>query len=345
MPATMRAALWLGPERVVTASIPRPTAGAGQALIRVAYGGICGTDMMIYLGKHPRAKAPLVMCHEFTGVIVASDGDAYAPATPVVVNPLLTCGVCWACRHGLSHVCERLGLLGIDADGGFAEYALAPLHTVRTLPATLPLVEAALIEPLAVAVHAVRASDLQVGDVTAVLGAGPIGIMVAQVARLAGARRVLVSERSAGRLAIARQLGFEAIDATHQPPAQAILEATDGAGVPVVFETAGVQATVDDAARVARIGGQILQVGVPKAPVTIDLTPIIFREIRRTPIRVYREEDFDLAIAVAATGRLDLRAPVTHILGLDDLPQAMELAHAADAACKILIAPDIKLDA
>ena len=200
MPETMRAALWLGKEQVAVRVVPRPAVGPGQALIRVAYAGICGTDLMIYLGKHPRAKAPLIMSHEFCGVIAEADGEAYPAGAPVTVNPLLTCGQCYPCRHGLSHVCERLGLLGIDADGGFAEYALAPLHTVRPLPPGLPLVEAALIEPLAVAVHAVRASDLKVGDTVAVLGAGPIGIMVAQVARLGGARRVLISERSPRQL-------------------------------------------------------------------------------------------------------------------------------------------------
>jgi 2-desacetyl-2-hydroxyethyl bacteriochlorophyllide A dehydrogenase len=236
-------------------------------------------------------------------------------------------------------VCETLHLVGIDCDGGFAEYVVVPLHTVRPLPPDLPLVEAALAEPLAVAVHAVRASDLQVGDVTAVLGAGPIGIMVAQVARLAGARRVLISERSPRRLEVARALGFEVIDTSQISAVEPILAATEGAGVPVVFETAGVQATISEALQVARIGGQILQVGMPKTPPTVDLTKLLFREVRITPIRVYREDDFDQAIAIAATGRLDLRTPVTHILPLERLGEGLELSHAAVSSCKILIQP------
>ncbi|NLG51942.1 MAG: alcohol dehydrogenase catalytic domain-containing protein, partial [Chloroflexi bacterium] len=96
----MRASLWMGTERVEFTEIPRPKVGPGQALIKVAYGGICGTDLMIYLGKHPRAKAPLVMCHEFAGTLVEADGDAFAPGTPVTINPLLTCGHCYACRNG-----------------------------------------------------------------------------------------------------------------------------------------------------------------------------------------------------------------------------------------------------
>lgn len=339
MAETMRAAVWLGPEEVAVQEMPKPIAGPGQALIKVAYGGICGTDLMIYLGKHPRAKAPLVMCHEFSGLIAEADQNAFAPGTPVVVNPLLPCGTCSACRRGLRHVCQNLGLVGIDADGGFAEYALVPLHTVRPLPRTLPLGEAALIEPLAVGVHAVRVSELRPGDMAAVLGAGPVGLLTAQAARLAGARRVFVSERSPRRLAIARALGFEVIDATRQDVIPTVLEATGGDGVPVVFETAGAAETVNEAAQIARIGGQIVQVGLPKGPVNVDLTPLIFREIRHTPIRVYREEDFESAIALAAAGAFDLRTPVTHILGLNDLPKGMSLAHEAAEACKVLIAP------
>ncbi|MHB0859270.1 MAG: zinc-dependent alcohol dehydrogenase [Anaerolineae bacterium] len=333
----MRAALWLGTEQVAFREVERPTPRPGEALIRVAYAGICGTDLMIYLGKHPRAKAPLVMSHEFVGAIVEADGDAFAPGTPVAVNPLLTCGACYACRNGIPHVCARLGLVGIDRDGGFAEYVATPLHTVRPLPESLPLVQAALIEPLAVAVHALRASDLRVGDVTAILGAGPVGILTAQVARLAGARRVFVSEQSPRRLQIARDLGFEVIDVAQQNTVQTIMDATGGEGLPVVFETAGVQATIREAGQLGRPGGQILQVGMPKTPPLVDISGLSYRELRITPIRVYREEDFDQAIHIAATGRVDLVQPVTHVVSLRELAAAFEVAHQATDACKILV--------
>ena len=335
----MRAAYWMGPEEIECKEVARPVAGPGEALIKVAYGGICGTDLMIYLGKHPRATAPLIMCHEFAGIVVGADGDAYAEGTPIAINPLLTCGTCYPCRSGMPHVCANLGLVGIDRDGGFAEYVSVPLHTVYPVPDSLPLREAALVEPLAVAVHAVRVSRLKVGDVTAVLGMGPIGVLTAQVARLAGARQVLVSERSPRRLEVARELGFDVIDVNQENAVESILEATDGVGVPVVFETAGVQATIADAAQVVRIGGEILQVGMPKTPPVVDITRLIFREIRMTPIRVYRDEDVRQAIAIAAKGVLDLRTPTTHVLPVGDLEQALDIAHAATDACKILIDP------
>ncbi len=343
MAETMKAALWMGTEQIELKQVPRPKPGPGQALVKIGYGGICGTDLTIYLGKHARAKPPLVMCHEFSGVVQeVNDGGAGAPkvGTQVAINPLISCGVCYACRAGIPHVCATLGLVGIDQDGGFAQYAAVPVGMCRPVPESLSLKQAALVEPLAVAVHAVRVSDLKVGDVTAVLGAGPIGIMTAQAARQAGARKVIVSEMSPRRLEIARTLGFDVVNVKEQSIVDAVMAATDGVGVPVAFETAGVQPTIADAGKIVRIAGQILQVGMPKAPVTIDLTALMFREIRRTPIRVYREEDFDLAIAIAATGQIDMDEPVTHVMPLDQLGEAMEIAHQATDACKILLDPN-----
>jgi (R,R)-butanediol dehydrogenase/meso-butanediol dehydrogenase/diacetyl reductase len=340
MSETMKAALWVGTEKIEYARVPKPQAGPGQALIKVGYAGICGTDLMIYLGKHPRAKAPLIASHEFSGTIVEADGDAFAPGTPVSVNPLLMCGHCYACRNGIPHVCATLKLVGIDVDGGFAEYVSVPLHTVRPVSPSLPLVQAALIEPLAVAVHALRASKFKVSDTTAVLGAGPIGIMTAQVARLAGAKHVFISERSPRRLQIARDLGFEVVDAGAQSIVDVVAEATEGEGLPVVFETAGVQPTIAEAIKMIRPGGELLQVGMPKTPPTVDITAIQFKEIVVTPIRVYREEDFNQAVAIANLGTLDLVKPVTHVMPLKDLGQAMEIAHQASDACKILLDPN-----
>jgi (R,R)-butanediol dehydrogenase/meso-butanediol dehydrogenase/diacetyl reductase len=336
----MRAAYWTGTRQVECRLVDRPAAGPDQVLVRVAYAGICGTDQMIYMGLHPRAKAPLIMSHEFVGTVAESGDARFLPGAPVAINPLLYCGVCPACKRGLHYICEHLGLVGIDRDGGFAEYCVVPGHTVRPLPEGLPMVQAALIEPLAVAVHAVHVSDLKVGDTTAVLGAGPVGILTAQVARLAGARRVLVSEVSPRRLQIARDLGFETIDALREDPVEAILAATHGEGLPVVFETAGVQTTLDQATRCARVLGQILQVGMPKTPPRIDITALQFREVSRKPIRVYRESDFDLAIALAGDGCLDLVLPVSHVLPLAELDRGIQLSHEAVDACKVLISPE-----
>ncbi len=338
--AQMMASVWTGTEQVEMRQLDRPEPGPDEVLIKVAYAGICGTDLMIFLGKHPRAQAPLIMSHEFVGTVADPGETDLAPGTHVAINPLLSCGVCHACRRGVSYVCESLGLVGIDRDGGFSEYAVVPKHTVRPLPQALPLARAALIEPLAVAVHAVCVSDLKVGDLTTVLGAGPVGILTAQMARLSGAH-VYISEISPRRLGIARRLGFDVIDARSDDPVEVVMEATDGAGTPVVFETAGAQATVSQAGQIASILGQILQVGMPKAPPAVDLTPLLFREIGIKPIRVYREQDFDLAIRLAGSDVLQLEEPVTHILPLQELEKGMHLAHEATDACKILFSPGV----
>lgn len=341
MTATMRAAVWTAPERIEYKEVERPTAGPGEAVVKVGYGGICGSDIMIYLGKHPRATPPLILCHEFSGTIVECDDGAFEEGTRVAINPLLFCGDCYACNSGTPHICENLGLVGIDQDGGFAEFVTVPLHTIHVLPESISMAQGALVEPLAVAVHAVRASALKVGDVTAVLGAGPVGILTAQVARLAGARKVFVSELSPKRKEIARELGFDVIDVAEQDPVEVILDATEGVGVPVAFDAAGVQATVDQTGKIVRVGGQILQVGMPKTPPTVDMTMLLFREITRKPIRVYTDEDVSKAVAIAATGRVDLETPVTHTLPLEELGEAMEIAHEGTEACKILLGPDV----
>lgn len=342
MAETMKASLWVGPEKVEFREIPRPTPKPGEALVKVAYAGICGTDMMIYMGLHPRAQAPLVASHEFAGVVVDANGGPVPEGTQVAINPLISCGYCFACRTGRPHVCATLKLVGIDSDGGFAEYAAVPFHTLVPVPDSVPLKQAALIEPLAVAVHAVRVSALKVGDVTAVLGAGPVGILVAEVARMAGARRVIVSEVSPKRLEIAREMGFDTVDPRETDLVAYVREATDGAGVPVVFESAGVQSTVSASADLVQIAGQIMQVAMPKKAPAVDFTKLLFKEVNIGTIRVYRAvEDFQTAVDIAAAGTLDLERPATHVLPLERLDEGMELMHAASDACKILLDPSL----
>ena len=199
----MKSIIYKGAGEVVSEEKAVPAAGAGEVLIKVAYAGICGSDMFIYQGTHPRAQAPLVMGHEFSGVIEAGH-PTLAKGTPVTVYPLLSCGQCEPCKNGTPHVCNTLKLIGIDCDGGMAEYVKVPADKVVEIPAGLNLKLGAFIEPVAVGVHAVRRSGYKPGDTAVVYGAGPIGLCVAACLSYFGASRVLVIEANPYRLEIAQ---------------------------------------------------------------------------------------------------------------------------------------------
>jgi (R,R)-butanediol dehydrogenase / meso-butanediol dehydrogenase / diacetyl reductase len=199
---------------------PVPTPQPGEALIRVRLAGICGTDIHLAEGRRQDAPESLIPGHEFMGIIteVGAGVDGSLTGRRVVAEPILNCGACPTCRRGYPHVCERLRVRGVHVDGVFAEYAAIGVDRIHPVPESVPDQLAAAVEPLAVAVHVVRRAHPQVGDHVMVVGAGPIGLLVAQVARHAGASRTAVVEVSPGRLDMARRLGFETLDA--RDPAQ-----------------------------------------------------------------------------------------------------------------------------
>ncbi|MDR2112426.1 MAG: alcohol dehydrogenase catalytic domain-containing protein [Candidatus Accumulibacter sp.] len=281
-----------------------PETGPGEVLIKVAYAGVCGSDMFIYQGTHPRAKAPLVMGHEFSGTIEKGHG-ALARGTPVTVYPLLSCGHCDPCRNGYAHVCNTLKLIGIDCDGGMAEYVKVPEDKVVPIPSDLPLKLAAFIEPVAVAVHATRRSGYKPGDSAVVYGAGPIGLCVASCLKYFGASQVLVVETNAYRLDIARQLGFIPIDAGREDIKARVLEYTDGHNIDLAFDCAahpGVHTTILD---ILRVQGTGVVVGSYKKPAEVDLLKIEFKELTLIGIRVYERRDFGIATRILQSGLID----------------------------------------
>src|SRR5665811_836311 len=189
----MKAAVWTATDQVEVTDVPLPEVPNGWALVKVAYNGICGTDLAILHGKHPRATAPLIMGHEISGWVERAGATGPDAGTLVVAEPLISCGECRSCKNGLTHVCRRLGLYGIDAPGGMAQYVALPPEVLHAVPDGVDLRMATLAEPLAVAVHALERSGMERGDVVAVYGAGPIGILTALVARHEGAAAVVIT--------------------------------------------------------------------------------------------------------------------------------------------------------
>lgn len=299
----MKSIIYSGAQDVRVEEKSLPEIAPGEVLIKVAYVGVCGSDMNIYQGVHPRAKAPLVMGHEFSGTIVA--GHPTLPeGTPVTVYPLLSCGHCEPCLNGYAHVCNTLKLIGIDCDGAMAEYVKVPADKVMELPKTLSLKLGAFLEPLAVGVHAVRRSGYRPGDRAVVFGAGPIGLCVASCLKYFGAQ-VIVVEANPYRLGVAKKLGCTTIDAGHESVSDKVREYTSGINADFAFDCAAhpsVQAHLMD---VLKVQGTAVIVGSYKKPPEVDLLKVEFKELSMIGIRVYERRDFEIATEMLQSGAID----------------------------------------
>jgi (R,R)-butanediol dehydrogenase/meso-butanediol dehydrogenase/diacetyl reductase len=338
----MQAGVYLGKEDIQVRDWPEPTLEAGEVLLRVRYAGICGTDMLIHSGKHPRVVPPRVLGHEIFGSVVEAATGARAswkPGARVAVYPLISCGQCAPCREGDAHVCERLGLIGIDADGGMAELVKARPDQLFALPDAVSDEQAALVEPLSVAVHAVRSSCFRSGDSTVVMGAGPIGNLVAQVLRASGARAVIVAEVKELRRKLAEEQGFRTFNPAEENVCEAACRFTGEPMVDRVFEATGAAAAVRDAIEVCRVRGEIVWVGLPKASPEVNILRLVFKEIETRGVRVYRTVDYQVAISLLARRAVDVEPLITDRLALRDVALGFARMHEADKSLKILFTP------
>jgi (R,R)-butanediol dehydrogenase/meso-butanediol dehydrogenase/diacetyl reductase len=338
----MRAGVYRGPETIQVEDWPVPQLASGEVLVKVRYAGICGSDILIRRGKHPRVVPPRVLGHEIFGAVAESNapaGAALKPGTRVAVYPLISCGQCAPCREGASHVCETLGLIGIDVDGGIAEYVKAQPDQLMAVPDSVSDEQAALVEPLSVAVHAVRRSGFRPGDTALVTGAGPIGNLIAQVLRASGARAIVVSEVKDFRRELAARLGFRVVNPAQEPLREKVQSATGGPFVDRVFEATGGASAYRDAVQTCRVRGEIILVGLPKIPPEVDVLNLVFKEIRTTGVRVYERRDYQVAIALLERRAIDVAPLITDQLPLEDAERGFQKMQEADTSLKILFAP------
>ncbi len=250
-----------GAMRVGEWDTPRP--GAGEVLVRVEAVGICVGDTHIYAGKSPYAKFPVIGGHEIAGVIEATGESVadFAGGERVVVEPFLGCGTCYPCRIGKSNCCADLQIIGVTRPGGFAEFVLAPATHVHRVPEGLSVFEAAFAEPVAIGVQACRRAQLGEGESVLILGCGPIGLALIEVARAHGAQ-VFAADVRAERREFAATLGAHTFDGADLLPA--IMELTNGEGMPVVIEATGVPAVMEQTVSLVASGGRVVIVGLAK---------------------------------------------------------------------------------
>jgi (R,R)-butanediol dehydrogenase/meso-butanediol dehydrogenase/diacetyl reductase len=334
---TMLAARYLAPHRLEAMEIPIPAIGDEEALLEVEACGFCGSDISIVAGTHPRARAPLTLGHELCGRIVeiSASRSKVASGDRVAVYPLICCGQCHACTHGNAHVCRNLRLFGFDADGGMAQYVKLPVSSLIKLPEAMPERIGALIEPLAVAVHGVARASLDQVELAVVLCAGPIGLMTALVAQARGVGQVVVSDILASRMELAASLGLR-VAAAGEELHNAVMELSNQNGADLLFECAGAPSTAQSMTALVRSRGAIINLGVFKKPVEVDMQSVNFKEIQLLGSRVYERADFAAGIELAK--QLPLHRIVTHAFPLQQVSHAFE-AFRLGQVCKALIVP------
>jgi (R,R)-butanediol dehydrogenase / meso-butanediol dehydrogenase / diacetyl reductase len=333
----MRSSFYEGNQRFRIGSAPMPTPGPGEALLRVRRVGICGTDLHIFQGHLDHRIPPGgVIGHETLAELAeAPAASGFRPGERVVVEPLRTCGACRACRMGAAYLCYRLRVLGVEEPGGMQEYWAVPTDRLLRVPTTLADDEAAVIEPLAVATHDVRRADVKAGDAVLVFGGGPIGALIAMVARHRGAR-VVVTEVNPFRVDVLRKLGLEVIG-PDQDTARFVEHWTSGDGADVVFEVTGNSAAVRAMTGLVRVWGTISMVAIHGEPLPVDLYRFFARELTMHGSRLYAREDWEEAIRLAATGAVTLAPLVSRRIPLESLQQGMEEALGGGPVMKVLI--------
>jgi 2-desacetyl-2-hydroxyethyl bacteriochlorophyllide A dehydrogenase len=337
----MKAALLYGRHDLRLEDRPVPDVGPGEVLIKVAYCGICGSDVHSFEGMqtniHNRPPGPRLIGHEFSG-IVAAVGAGVANCRPgdrVTCIPWATCGACYYCRRGLVNHCPNKQQVG----GSMAEYCVAPATTVHVIPAEMSLQRAALAEPVSCCVWAVDLAGITSGSTVAIIGAGTMGLLLLELAKASGAARTVISEPHPARRAVAGTLGADLIvDPRETDLLAAVQGLTDGIGCDVALEAVGHPATIGEALRVVRRAGTVVIVGVSDPAARLEVSPfdIYLRELTIKGCFT-RRLTFDRGLHWLT--RLNLDPIITHVFALDDVNEAMECARTGKGA-KVLLTPD-----
>ncbi|MDL2410122.1 zinc-dependent alcohol dehydrogenase family protein [Rhizobium calliandrae] len=306
-------------------SVEKPVARPGELLVRVLAAGICGSDRHMFKGEYPTA-IPVTMGHEFCGIVegVGDEVAGFAGGELVTVDPNIACGRCHACARGRVNLCENLTAIGVTRDGGFAEHVAVPHRQAFMLPANLNPVHGAFCEPLACCLHAIDKAEIRPGESVAILGGGVIGLLMVQLARLAGASQVILITRQLSRRQTALQVGAtHAFDPTASDAVAAVRDVSHG-GADVVIECAGVADTLRTGLRMARRGGTFVLFGVTPRGVEVPVLPfdLLVSEVDIRPAYL-NPFTHSRAAALVASGALELDMLVTRSIGLEEVAEVV----------------------
>ena len=344
MPKTMKAAVLREPKKFEVETIPVPAVGPNDVLIEVKACGICGSDLLAYYGQHPRFTYPRVLGHEFSGVVVDTGNEVknVKAGDRVTSEMQVKCGKCWACRHGYLNHCESKRSIGVSVDGAMAQYVSVPSENVLMLPSNISFVQGAVAETLAVGYNAVRLkAKVGAGDIIVIIGAGSVGMDVLLAAKASGAY-IIISDKFAGRLEIAKKAGAQRTVLADKEDLKAVVkEITQGRGADKVFEVVGGDATITVrlAIEVVRPCGTVVVMGTNSAnSVDIPITTLKENEITLMGSRGMPGDCLERALFILEQGQVDLDLVVTHTLPLSDVKHAFEMFETQkDSTLKMVI--------
>ena len=329
------------------ADMPVPAIGPDDVLVRVEACGICGSDVHGYDGSSGRRIPPIVMGHEAAGTVesVGANAQGFKAGDRVTFDSTVYCGVCAFCQSGDVNLCDNRQVIGVSCGdyrrhGAFAEYVVVPQRILYHLPASISFAEAAMLEAVSVALHAVRVSEVKGGETALVIGSGMIGLLTLQAARAAGCSRVFISDVDATRLTLASQVGADKVlHCSGTELLARVQELTGGRGVDIVYEAVGRNETVASAIDCVRKGGTVALVGNITPEVTIHLQKVVSRQIRLQGSCASSGE-YPQAIELIANGKIQVKPLITAVAALEEGPRWFERLHAHEPnLMKIILTP------
>ena len=336
----MKAATFHGPGSYEVKTVDEPVVGPDNVLVEVKACGVCGTDDHILHGAYA-ASFPLILGHEYSGVIrdVGTDVKDFAVGDPVAVDPNILCGKCFYCRRGKGNLCKEYMALGVTMNGGFAEFSSVPTSNVYRLDGSVDLIDAAMIEPLSCCIRGLERGDVQPGDFVVVLGGGPIGNMILQLARLAGASRVVVVEPLAARRELALSSGADQVLGTESEDLPEAIRKVEPEGADVVFECSGSQPAQEIAAHLTRRGGTIVLFGCSPENRRISISPSRIVEDELT-VKGSHNNPYTTpkATRLISSGKIRVSHLISHRIPLEEIETAFEL-FGKEGVNKIVVTP------
>ncbi|MEN6636571.1 MAG: alcohol dehydrogenase catalytic domain-containing protein [Clostridiaceae bacterium] len=336
----MKQAIMLKPGEIVFQDVPVPAVGSKQIKVKMLKIGVCGSDIHVWHGKHPYTSYPVVQGHEMSARVVEAGREVtnVKVGDLVTIQPQVVCGKCYPCTHGLYNDCNELKVMGFQTTGMASEYFVADAEKALKLPADMNYEHGAMIEPLAVACHAVSRYGGVSGKNAVVIGGGPIGNLVAQVLLARGANKVLLSEVSAYRLETAKKCGVSTVNPTEKLLQDAIFQSFGSDAADVIFECIGSPATIKEAVQFARKGSTIIVVGVVPDLAPVNMGFVQDHELSIIGSAMYQTNDYLSAIELVGQGKIAFDALITHHVAFSKYPDAYRLIEEQrDKAMKVMI--------